>query len=227
MQLISVNVSLPREVQYKGKPVETGIFKEPVEGRRMLRTLNIDGDGQADLDNHGGPFRAAYCYTLENFDYWRERLQRDDITYGRFGENFTVTGMPEDEVHIGDVFRIGGALVQVTQPRPPCYKLGIRMGLPRLPKMFLASGRVGFYLRVLEEGEAGAGDPIERIETHPERMSIREVIHLLYFNHENYEDARRAAALEALTPLWRQIFAERAAKLEPVMNFEQVRGSST
>ncbi|MEO8286607.1 MAG: MOSC domain-containing protein [Chloroflexota bacterium] len=211
MELISVNVTLPREVAYRGKEVSTGIFKEPVESRVMLRTLNLDGDRQADLDNHGGPFRAAYVYTHENFVHWQDELRLEKIGFGKFGENFTVTGMPEDEVHIGDIFRVGGAIVQVTQPRGPCFKLGIRMGRPSFPKLFLASGRVGFYLRVLQEGEVGAGDMIERVETHPERMTVREVIHLLYFDPENREDSLRAAGLEALTPRWRDIFASRVA----------------
>jgi MOSC domain-containing protein YiiM len=211
MKLLSVNVSKPKEVAYRGRSVETGIFKEPVEGRVMLRTLNLDGDGQADLDNHGGPFRAVYAYTYENYKYWQATLGVGDLSFGKFGENLTVTGMPEDEVHIGDVFKVGGAIVQATQPRPPCYKLGIRMGRPAFPKQFLASGRVGFYLCVLKEGEVGAGDEIDLIEAHPEAVSIRDILHLLYFDRENREEARRASRLEALTPRWREIFVGQAA----------------
>jgi MOSC domain-containing protein YiiM len=214
MKVLSVNVSMPRGVAYRGRTVETGIFKEPVDGRVMLRSLNLDGDGQADLENHGGPYRAAYVYTYENYEYWRATLGLTGLSFGKFGENFTVTGMPEDEVHIGDVFRVGEAVVQVTQPRPPCYKLGIRIGRPTFPKHFLASGRVGFYLRVLKEGEVGAGDRIELMESHPEQMSVRQVVHLLYFDTENREAARRASNLEALTPRWREIFARRAANSE-------------
>ncbi len=166
MELLSVNVAQPKEVKYKGRDVETGIFKEPVEGCVMLRALNLYGDGQADLENHGGPFRAAYAYTYENYDYWRERLKLEDLPFGRFGENFTVTGMPEDVVQIGDVFSVGEAIVQVTQPRPPCFKLGIRMGMPHFPKLFLASGRIGFYIRVLQEGLVGAGDKIELLSNY-------------------------------------------------------------
>jgi MOSC domain-containing protein YiiM len=210
--LISVNVSPPRDITYKGRVVTTGIFKEPVEGRVMLRALNLDGDGQADLHNHGGPYRAAYAYTLENYDYWKRELGRDEMPYGQFGENFTVTGMPEDEVHIGDVFRVGGAVVQVSQPRPPCYKLGIRMGLPRFPKLMLPTGRVGFYLRVLQEGEVGAGDIFELVEADSEGLSVREVLRLLYFEPDNLRGMARAAQLEALTPLWREIFTERLSK---------------
>jgi MOSC domain-containing protein YiiM len=210
MQLLSVNVSMPTEVTYRGSKFETGIFKAPVEGRVMLRTLNVDGDGQADLNHHGGPFRAVYAYTYENYLHWRDTLGLHNLSFGNFGENFTVTEMPEDEVHIGDVFRVGEATVQVTQPRPPCKKLGIRMGRPGFPKPFLASGRVGFYLRVLKEGEVGAGDKIELVEAHPERMSVRDVLNLLYFDRNDREGARRASALEALTPLWREMFAEYA-----------------
>jgi MOSC domain-containing protein YiiM len=214
MKVLSVNVSMPRGVAYRGRTVETGIFKEPVDGRVMLRSLNLDGDGQADLENHGGPYRAAYVYTYEHYEYWRATLGLTELSFGKFGENLTVTGMPEDEVHIGDVFGVGEAVVQVTQPRPPCYKLGIRIGRPTFPKHFLASGRVGFYLRVLKEGEVGAGDRIELMESHPEQMSVHEVVHLLYFDTENREAARRASNLEALTPRWREIFARRAASSE-------------
>ncbi len=208
-KLLSVNVSLPKEITYRGRVVTTGIFKEPVQGRIMLRTLNLDGDGQADLDNHGGAFRAVYAYTLENYDYWKGELGRDNMPFGQFGENFTVTEMPEDQVHIGDIFRVGGAVVQVSQPRPPCYKLGIRMGMARFPKLMLPSGRVGFYLRVLQEGEVGAGDAIEPIEADPRGMTVRETINLLYFDRKNLKDAEKAASIEALTPRWRELFAER------------------
>src|SRR5215204_7170573 len=158
MKLLSVNVSPPAEVVHGGKTVTTGIFKEPVDGRVMLRTLNLDGDGQADLIGHGGIHKAAYAYSVENYEYWKRELGRTDFTFGQFGENFTVEGMLEDAVHIGDVFRVGDALVEVTQPRVPCYKLGLKMGLKGFEKKFLASCLVGFYLRVLEEGEVGVGD---------------------------------------------------------------------
>jgi MOSC domain-containing protein YiiM len=208
-KLISINVSLPKEVSYKGTVFKTGIFKEPVEGRVMLRTLNLDGDGQADLKNHGGSFRAVYAYTLENYEYWERELGRDGMRYGQFGENLTVAGMPEDGVHIGDVYRVGGAVVQVTQPRPPCKKLGIRMGMLRFPKLMLPTGRVGFYLRVLQEGEVGAGDPIELVEADPQGITVRQMINLLYFEPDNFALMAKAADLEALTPRWREIFADR------------------
>ena len=172
MKLLSVNVSLPRDVLHMKKTVSTGIFKESVVGRVMLRTLNLEGDGQADRENHGGLYKAVYAYSTEHYEHWKRELRRSDFTPGQFGENFTVQEMSEDDVHIGDVFRVGGALVQVTQPRAPCYKLGLRIGMPQFPKLFLASGRVGFYLRVLEEGEVGAGDVVERVKLDPERMTV-------------------------------------------------------
>jgi MOSC domain-containing protein YiiM len=212
MKLLSVNVSPPKEVTNGGKAVTTGIFKEPVDGRVMLRTLNLEGDGQADLVGHGGIYKAAYAYSLENYDYWKRELGRTDFPFGQFGENFTVDGMLEDEIHIGDVFRAGGALVEVTQPRVPCYKLGIKMGLRGFEKVFLASHRVGFYLRVLEEGDVGAGDTFDRVRTDPERMTVWEICGLLYFDPENLEGARKALRIRALSPGWRRSFEERLAK---------------
>ncbi len=212
MKLLSVNVSPPKEVAHGGKTVTTGIFKEPVDGRVMLRTLNLDGDGQADLTGHGGIYKAAYAYSVENYDYWKRELGRTDFTFGQFGENLTVEGMLEDEIHVGDVFRAGGALVEVTQPRVPCYKLGIKMGLRGFEKTFLASRRVGFYLRVLEEGEIGAGDVMDRVRTDPERITVREICRLLYFDSENLEGARKALRIRALSPGWRRSFEERLAK---------------
>ena len=212
MELLSVNVSLPTEIPHGRGTVSTGIFKKPVRGRVMLRALNLEGDGQADLVNHGGVHRAVYAYSIENYDYWRRELGRTDLAFGQFGENFTIEGMPEDGVHIGDVFRVGGALVEVSQPRPPCFKLGIKMGMPRFPKLFLRSGRVGFYLRVLEEGEVGAGDTFDLVDSDPERMSVREMSHLLFFDPENLEGARRALRIRALSPGWRDSFTERLTK---------------
>jgi MOSC domain-containing protein YiiM len=147
----------------------------------MLRTLDLDGDGQADLRNHGGKDKAALAYSIENYEYWREWLGRTDLAHGQFGENFTVEGMTEDRVHIGDVFRVGEAVVQVTQPRVPCFKLALKMQDPDFPDLFLSSGRVGFYLRVLEEGAVGEGDAIELVTADPEGLTVREVCHLLYF----------------------------------------------
>jgi MOSC domain-containing protein YiiM len=212
MKLLSVNVSLPKEVPHGRETVSTGIFKEPVGGRIMLRTTNLDGDGQADLENHGGVDRAAYAYSIENYDQWRHELTQHESDFGQFGENFTVEGMMEDDIHIGDVFRVGGALVEVSQPRPPCFKLGIKMGMAGFPKLFLSSGRVGFYLRVLEEGEVGAGDVFERIESDPEQVSVREMSRLLFFEPEDLEGAKRALRVRALSPGWRDSFEERLAK---------------
>ena len=185
MNLLSVNVSQPKEIQYNGATITTSIFKEPVEGRIMLRTLNLDGDEQADLSVHGGIDKAVYVYSTENYDYWRRALDRDELPYGQFGENFTVEGMPDDQVHIGDIFRVGDALVEVTQPRVPCYKLGIKMGDPLFPKRFLLAERPGYYCRVLEEGEVGAGDIICREKLGPEQMTVSELHHLMFFGNRN------------------------------------------
>ena len=215
MKLLSVNVGQPREVLYKGRMVATSIFKSPVSGRVMLRTLNIDGDKQADLSVHGGRYKAAYVYPHEHYAYWSRELGRDDFTFGQFGENLTIEGLTEQTVHIGDVFRIGAAIVQVTQPRVPCFKLGIRMGDAAFQKQFHNAGRTGFYVRVLDEGEIGAGDAIERIESDPHAMSVYQIFNLLYHEPENVEDARRALELEALAPGWRESFAERVAQADP------------
>ncbi len=212
MKLLSVNVSLPKEVPYKAKTITTGIFKEPVEGRVMLRELNLEGDGQADLRAHGGIHKAVYVYSIENYDHWKRELGRDDFTYGQFGENFTVEGMTDGEVHIGDQYCVGGALLEVTQPRVPCFKLGLRMDSSEFPKMFHAGERMGFYFGVLEEGEVGAGDVIERVKVDPERMTVREIYHLLYFDKDNVEVAKKALCIKALSPGWRGSFEEIVSK---------------
>lgn len=212
MKLRSVNVSSPKTVSYNGQRVTTGIFKKPVSGRIMLCTLNLDGDGQGDLSVHGGIYQAVYVYPFEHYEYWARELSRGDLTFGQFGENFTIEGMPEDAVHIGDVFRVGGALVQVTQPRVPCYKLGLKMGSAQFPKQFLANGRVGYYLRVLEEGEVGAGDVIQHITIDPERMTIQQIVRLAFFDQDNVEMTKKALRLQALSPGWRAMFEERLAE---------------
>jgi len=214
MKLKSVNLSLPKDIVHAGKTVTTGIFKEPVEGRVMLRRLNLEGDGQADLWGHGGSFRAVYVYSFENYAYWARELGRDDFGLGQFGENFTVEGMLDDEICVGDVFRIGGALVEVSQPRVPCYKLAIKMGIEGFQNRFLASGRVGFYFRVLEEGEVGAGDRIELVRRDPRGITVREVNSLLYFDKENLDGASKALSIPALSHGWKGSFAERLAKAE-------------
>jgi MOSC domain-containing protein YiiM len=212
MRLLSVNVSQPKAVPYGGRIITTGIFKQPVEGRVRLLTLNLEGDGQADLKGHGGTFKAVYVYSIENYDYWKRELRRDDFSYGQFGENFTVEGMLEDAVHVGDVFQVGGALVAVSEPRVPCAKLALKMGMPTFPKRFLASERVGFYLRVLQEGEVGAGDPIEQVKADPERMTVQEFVHLAYFDEGNLEGVRKALRIATLPPDWREWFEEVLAK---------------
>ena len=209
MKLLSVSVSLRKEVPYLGKTVATGIFKEPVSGRVMLRTLNLDGDQQVDLKGHGGIYKAACVYTTENYEYWKRELGRNDFRFAQFGENFTVEGMSEDQIHVGDVFRVGNAVVEVTQPRVPCFRLGIKMENPKFPKMFLQSCRVGFYFRVLEEGEIGAGDVIELVRKDTEEMSVRNICHLYYFDRKNVEDCKRAIHIKALSPGWREGFEER------------------
>ena len=174
MKLVSVQVGRPRTVQWHGKAMATGIYKEPVAGRIMLHRLNLDGDQQADLTVHGGRDKAVYVYPSEHYPIWQAECPDLPLSYGMFGENFTTTGLDERSVHIGDQFRIGGAVVEVTQPRLPCYKLGIRFGRPDMPKRFHASGRCGFYVAVLREGEVGAGDVWERIARNEEQVSVIE-----------------------------------------------------
>ena len=214
VSLKSINVSLPKEVPHEGKTVTTGIFKDRVEGRVMLHRLNLEGDGQADLWGHGGAFRAVYAYSHENYDYWAGELGRDDSAIGQFGENFTVEGMLDDEVCVGDVFRIGGALVEISQPRIPCYKLALKMAIEGFQNRFLESGRVGFYFRVLEDGEVGAGDDIVLVRRDPRRMTVRQVSNLLYFDKDDLDAAREALHIPALSHGWKGSFAERLAKAE-------------
>ena len=212
MKLLSVNVSQPKEVLHNGKRIKTGIFKEPVAGRTMMRRLNIDGDGQGDPSVHGGIHKAVYVYPVEHYDYWKRELSRQDLTYGKFGENLTVEGLLEGTVHIGDVFRIGEALVEVSQPRVPCFKLGIKMKDPQIVKPFLESKRVGFYVRVLEEGEVGADDAIERTKVGEGHMTVKEIVHLRHLDNTDVVAAEKAASLPALTPSWRDAFEEIVAK---------------
>ena len=209
MKLLSINVSKPKPIQYGGKTVQTGIFKEPVSGTVMLREKNIDGDGQGDLRVHGGTYKAIYGYPFEHYAYWQQELHRDDLAYGQFGENLTVEGLLEAEVHIGDVFQVGTTVkLQITQPRVPCFKLAYKMGLPEFPKQFLESRRVGFYFRVLEEGEITAGDTIARIEGAPEPMSVTEIVNLRYFDRDNHEKIAQARKLPALSPSWKRDFTK-------------------
>lgn len=208
MKLISVNVGLPREVTWKGKTVSTGIFKEPVSERVRVRSLNLDGDRQADLTVHGGVDKAVYVYPFEHYDYWRSELPDTELTFGIFGENFTVTGLKEEELNIGDRFKIGSVELMVTQPRLPCYKLGIRFGRSDMVKRFLASRRSGFYFRVLQEGEVGVGDTLELISRDDNNVTVANIIQLYMREQNNPELLHCAAQLEALPASWRDYFQE-------------------
>lgn len=208
MKLISVNVGLPRQVTWKGKTVSTGIFKEPVKERVMVRSLNLDGDGQADLTVHGGLDKAVYVYSLEHYDYWRSELSDTELTPGIFGENFTVAGFREAELNIGDRFQVGNVKLMVTQPRLPCYKLGIRFGRADMVKRFLSSRRTGFYFRVLQEGEVGVGDTLELVSRDDHNITVADITQLYVREQDNPELLRRAAQLEALPESWRDYFQE-------------------
>jgi MOSC domain-containing protein YiiM len=179
-RLLSVNVGLPRDIVWRGMIVRTGVWKDPVQGRCRVGKLNVDGDGQGDLAGHGGKWRAVFVYQIESYRYWQDQLRRSDFVYGQFGENFTIEGLPDDGVYIGDRYRIGSALFEVTQPRVTCYRVGIRMNEPRMAAFLTSSGRPGFYFRVLEEGEVGAGDEIVRVDEGKEQMSVAEINALLY-----------------------------------------------
>jgi len=209
MEIISLNVGLPRLVLRNGEPVSTGIFKEPVDGRVMLRTLNLDGDRQSDLSVHGGPQKAVYLYPSEHYEFWKRELPDMDLPWGMFGENFTSTGLLETEVQIGDRFRIGAAEVMVTQPRMPCYKLGIRFGRADIIKRFLVSERTGFYFSVLKEGEVAAGYQIELLEKNVDGVTVVDITRLYSTDRENVELIRRAIATEALPNSWREYFRKR------------------
>jgi len=205
-RLLSVNVGLPRDVEWHGKTVHTGIWKTPVQGRRRVRRLNVDGDGQGDLAGHGGEHRAVYVYQTDSYRYWEQRLGRSDFSDGQFGENFTIEGLPDDEVCVGDRLRIGSALFEVSQPRVTCYRVGIRMDEPRMAALLTGSGRPGFYLRVLEEGEVGAGDEIRTVAQGPERMTIAEINALLYLPGHPRAQLERALRISTLSPGWRASF---------------------
>jgi ferredoxin-NADP reductase/MOSC domain-containing protein YiiM len=199
-KLFSVNVGLPRDVTWNGKTVRTAIWKSPVEGRRMVRKLDIDGDAQADLAGHGGEQRAVFVYQMDAYHYWERFLGRSDFTFGQFGENFTVDGLPDDEVCIGD------AIFEVTQPRVTCYRVGIRMNEPRMPALLVAQHRPGFYFRVLQEGEVGAGDDIVKITDGPERISVAEIDALLYLPGRSRDQLERALRIPALSKGWQSSF---------------------
>ena len=214
MKIISLNVGLPRLVLRNEEPVSTGIFKEPVEGRVRLKTLNLDGDRQADLSVHGGPQKAVYLYPSEHYEFWKQELPDMNLPWGMFGENLTTTGLFETEVHIGDKFRIGTAELMVTQPRMPCYKLGIRFGRADIIRRFLASERTGFYFSVLKEGEVGTGDEVELLERNASGVRVVDVTRLYSSERENVELMRRAIATEALPDSWREYFLKRIGNLD-------------
>src|SRR4029077_13910734 len=205
-RLLSVNVGLPRDVTWSGKTVRTGIWKSPVEGRRMVRKLNIVGDGQGDLAGHGGEQRAVFVYQMESYHFWERFLGRNDFVYGQFGENFTVEGLPDDEVCVGDRYLIGDAIFEVSQPRVTCYRVGIRMNEPRMPALLVAHHRPGFYFRVLQEGEVRAGDEIVKIADGPERMTVTDVDALLYLPGASREQLQRPLRIPALSKGWQGSF---------------------
>jgi len=205
-RLLSVNVGLPRDVTWNGKTVRTAVWKSPVAGRRMVRKLNIDGDGQGDLAGHGGEHRAVFVYQMSSYHYWERFLGRNDFTFGQFGENFTVEGLPDDEVCIGDRYRIGDAVFEVAQPRVTCYRVGIRMNEPRMAALLVAHHRPGFYFRVLQEGEVGAGDDIVKVTDGPERMTVAETDALLYLPGHSRDQLQRALRIPALSKGWQSSF---------------------
>src|SRR5437870_2302108 len=205
-RLLSVNVGLPRDIAWRGRTVHTAVWKDPVQGRRMVRRLNIDGDGQGDLGGHGGKQRAVFVYQIESYRYWQEQLKRTDFVPGQFGENFTVEGLPDDTICIGDRFQIGSAVFEVTQPRVTCYRVGIRMNEPRMPALLTSSGRPGFYFRVLREGAVCAGDEILKVGEAEERMTVAEINALLYSPNHARDRLERALGIEALSPGWRSSF---------------------
>jgi MOSC domain-containing protein YiiM len=216
MRLVSVNVGLPREVVWKGRSVSTGIFKEPVQGRVILRRLNLDGDRQADLSVHGGTDKAVYAYPAEHYDYWRGELADRELPFGMFGENFTTEGLAEEAVHIGDQFRIGTAELMVTQPRLPCYKLGLKFGRDDMVKRFLASGRTGFYFSVLVEGEVEAGEEVRLIGRDGNNVTVSDITRLYAskrYSPAEAETLRQAVRLKGLPESWRRYFQERLEKL--------------
>jgi MOSC domain-containing protein YiiM len=211
-KLLSINVGRPRIVLRDGEPVSTAIFKESISGRVALKTLNLDGDRQADLTVHGGPTKAVYLYPSEHYPFWRSELPEMDLPFGMFGENFTSEGLLESETNIGDSFEVGTAVIQVTEPRMPCYKLGIKFGRTDILRRFLKSGRTGFYFAVLQEGEVGAGDEIRLLERDQAAVRVADITRLYSTEKENQELLKRAIAVQALPESWREFFQERLGK---------------
>jgi ferredoxin-NADP reductase/MOSC domain-containing protein YiiM len=219
-RLLSVNVGLPRDIAWQGKTVHTAIWKTSVDGPRMVRRLNVDGDAQGDLTGHGGERRAVFVYQVDSYRYWQNELKRRDFTYGQFGENFTVDGLSDAEVCIGDRYRIGGALFEVTQPRVTCYRVGIRMNEPEMAALLVTHGRPGFYFRVLEEGKVEAGDEITLVASGPERMSVSGINALLYMPGHPRDQLERALRIPALSAGWRGSF-------EALLSQERKDGATT
>jgi len=212
--VVSVNVGLPQDVAWQGRTVRTAIWKRPVTGRIFARRLNLDGDGQGDLGGHGGEQRAMMVYQLDSYRYWANYLGRSDLVSGIFGENLTVEGLADAEVCIGDRYRIGGVVVEVSQPRDTCYRVGIRLGHPQMPALLVAHRRPGFYFRVIQEGELGAGDRIEKLSAGPEHITVAEIDALLYSAEHPPEALRRAARIPALSPGWQASMRKLAAAAE-------------
>ncbi len=212
MKILSVNVGLPREVTWQGKLVTTGIFREPVNAPVMVRTLNLDGDQQADLTVHGGVNKAVYAYPSEHYGYWRAELPGMDLSLGMFGENFTTEGLLEEAVYIGDRFRIGETEVMATEPRMPCYKLGIKFGRADIIKRFLASRRTGFYFAVVREGMVVTGDTIELIGQEQQDISVADITRLYAFEKDDLKSLRRAIGVEALPESWKGYFQHQLEK---------------
>ena len=210
-RLLAVNVGMPRDVTWRGKTVHTGVWKHPVTGPRMVRRLNIDGDGQGDLAGHGGEQRAVFVYQIESYRYWQDQLGRSDFEYGQFGENLTVQGLADDEVCIGDRYQIGGAVFEVTQPRVTCYRVGIRLDDPRMPALLVSHHRPGFYFRVLTEGAVQAGDEIIKLARGPEGMTVAEIDGLLYLPGHTRQQVLRALRIPALSAGWQASFRELAS----------------
>ena len=221
-RLLSVNVGLPRDVTWNGKTVRTSVWKSPVDGRRMVRKLNVVGDAQGDLVGHGGEQRAVFVYQMDSYQYWESFLGRKDFTFGQFGENFTVEGLADNEVCIGDRYRIGDAIFEVTQPRVTCYRVGIRMNEPRMPALLVAHHRPGFYFRVLQEGEVGAADDIVKMIDGPERVSVADIDALLYLPGQTSDQLQRALRIPALSKGWQSSFQ---AMLQQDLNSKTAAGN--
>ncbi len=214
MKIISLNLGLPRQVNYRGEIVNTGIFKEPIQHRVKLRKLNLDGDKQADLTVHGGIDKAVYSYAKEHYEFWRKDLQDMSLPWGMFGENFTTVGLLEESVNIGDAFQIGTARVIATQPRMPCYKLGVKFGRMDIIKRFLASGLTGIYFKVLQEGEVGTGDEIKLINRDQYNVTVRDIVRLYTVDREDVQTMERAIKVKDLPDGWRFHFIEQLGQFK-------------